>query len=207
LRRQRLRPMLILERDEATLWAPTVTDGTLAFAETAHIPLAGDAAAITAAGRAAIEALARSYGPTPTAPRILIVLPGSQVLRKTLTLPAAIEENLVQALAYDLDRHTPFKPEDVYFDAVVAARDPARKEIRVDWAAALKSVVDQARRRAESWGATVVGVTPESPQSATALSGAKLNLLPASERLEVSTWRRGEIWIPVAAIAVIAVIA
>ena len=92
------------------------------------------------AGRAAVEALppmayggsiARGRGSSSRCP------PG-QVLRKKITLPAAVEENLGQALAYDLDRHTPFKPDEVYFDAVVIGRDPAKKEIRVDWAAALR---------------------------------------------------------------------
>ena len=73
----------------------------------------------------------------------------------------AVEDNLAQVLAYDLDRHTPFKPEEVCFDARVVGRDAAKKELRVDWAAARKSVVEQARRRAESWGALVLAVTPD----------------------------------------------
>ena len=112
-----------------------------------------------------------SYGGAVAEAKLVVALPPSQVLRKTITLPAAVEESLEQALAYDLDRHTPFKPDEVYFDAVVIGRDSAKKEIRVDWAAALRTVVDQACRRAEAWGATVVGVTPEAPVGAAALAG------------------------------------
>jgi general secretion pathway protein L len=208
LRRRRLRPILAFEPDAAVLWAPGVVNGTLAFAETARIPLAGDPAAIARSGRAAIAALPRAtQGGSATEARVIVALPASGVLRKTITLPAAVEENLEQVLAYDLDRHTPFKPDEVYFDAVVIGRDPAKKEIRIDWAAALKTVVDQARRQAESWGAAVTGVTPESPTGAAALAGTTLNLLPEADRPDVSAWRRRDIWIPLVLVAAAALAA
>ena len=208
LRRRRLRPILAFEPHAAVLWAPGVVNGTLAFAETARIPLAGDPAAIALSGRAAIAALPRATpGGSATEARVIVALPASGVLRKTITLPAAVEENLEQVLAYDLDRHTPFKPDEVYFDAVVIGRDPAKKEIRIDWAAALKTVVDQARRQAESWGAAVTGVTPESPTGAAALAGSKLNLLPQADRPDVSAWRRRDIWIPLVLVAAAALAA
>src|SRR5206468_12107035 len=122
-----------------------------------------------------------AHGGARTDARVVIALPAGQVLRKTVTLPAAVEENLHQTLAYDLDRHTPFKADEVYFDAVVVGRDTARKEIRVDLAAALKSFVDQARRRVESGGAEAVAVTPESPSGAAALAAPALNLIPAAQ--------------------------
>jgi hypothetical protein len=81
-----------------------------------------------------------------------------------------------------------------------------RKELRVDWAAALKTVVGEARRRAESWGANVVAVTPDGPGAAPR-AGAALNLLPASERPEASSRRRWEIWAPIALLAAAALFA
>ncbi len=82
------------------------------------------------AGRAAIDALPRwrMAARGAAAAKVAVALPRSQVLRKTIVLPAAVEENLGQALAWDLDRHTPFKPEEVYFDAVVIGRDPRRRK-------------------------------------------------------------------------------
>ncbi len=102
------------------------------------------------------------------------------MLRKELRCPTAVEQDLKQALAYDLDRHTPFKPDELYFDAAVVGRDPQKGEIRVDWAAALRSVVTEARRRAESWGATVVAVTPDAPgdDGPATTRRSRLNLLP-----------------------------
>ena len=208
VRRRRLRPIVALESEAAVVWAPRLAEGKLAFAEVARVPLSGDPADVAREGHAAIDALPRvAYGGVVAEARVAVSLPAGQVLRKTITLPAAVEENLLQALAYDLDRHTPFKPDEVYFDALVVGRNPAKKEIRVDWAAALKTVVDQARHRAESWGAAVVAVSPESPASAAALAGTALNLLPAGERPDESMWRRWQIWVPLALIAVLAVVA
>jgi general secretion pathway protein L len=208
LRRRRLRPILAFGRDAVVLWAPRFVDGVLGYGEAARIPLGADAAAAQA-GRAAIDALSqRAYGGAVTAAKVVVALPSEQMLRKRLHLPAAVEQELRQALAYDLDRHTPFKPDELYFDAVVAARDARQKTIVVDWAAALRSLVDQATRQAESWGATVVSVTPDAlgsaPPPATGLS--KLNLLPPELRPDLTWWRRWRVWAPVAALGVAALI-
>jgi general secretion pathway protein L len=208
LRRRRLRPILALDADTAVMWVPRTADGVLTFTESARIALSGDPAAVAKAGREAVDALPRiSYGGSVAEAKLVVALPPGQVLRKTITLPAAVEESLEQALAFDLDRHTPFKPDEVYFDAVVIGRDSAKKEIRVDWAAALRSVVDQACRRAESWGATVVGVTPEAPVGAAALAGTTLNLLPEEDRPNGVGRRRLGLWAPLALVAAVALLA
>jgi len=208
VQRRRLRPVLAFEADAAVLWVPEVANSHLGYKEAARIPLAADQAATAMAGRAAIGALPPAASGGGAGPlRIVVALPSSQVLRKTITLPVAVEDNLEQVLAYDLDRHTPFKPEEVYFDAAVVGRDALKREIRVDWAAALRTVVDQMRRRAESWGAAVVAVTPELPDGPALLAGTALNFLPAAERPEASPWRRWEIGIPIALLAATALVA
>jgi general secretion pathway protein L len=201
LRRRRARPMLVFENGSALLWEPRVTDGVLTLFEAGRISLEGEPATIVSAGRALIDALARRIGGTV---KVLIALPRSQVLRKQFTLPAAIEENLGEALAFDLDRHTPFRPDQLYFDAAVIGRDVANRQIRVDWAAALKTNVDAAVRHAENWGAIVIGVTPDAPPSsgsgsvAPTVRWSKLNLLPEEERPETGVWRRPQVLVPAA---------
>jgi len=175
-------------------------NGHLKYKQSTRIPLSQDAEATSTAGRAAIEALV-SAGGGRTPPRIVVALPPDQVLRKTITLPAAVEENLGQVLAYDLDRHTPFKPEEVSFDAAIVGRDTAKKEVRVDWAAALKTVVAELRRRAEGWGASVVAVTPDRPVAGAMPVRSTLNLLPLAERPDAAAGRGWEIWVPLALIA------
>jgi len=203
IQRRRARPTIEFGEGEAIFWRPELIDGALQLTRIAAIPLTGDAASIAAAGRAAISSLAQAMhgsNASPGAPRVAVALPPRQMLRKQLVLPSAVEENLLRTLAYDLDRHTPFRPDQVYFDATVIGRDLPRKSIRVDWVASLKTVVDGARRQVEDWGATVVSVLP-GPASATP---PRLNLLPEETRPRPMLWRRWQVWAPTALVASIA---
>lgn len=89
--------------------------------------------------------------------RLLLCLPPDQVLQRTLTLPLAVEENLRQALSFELDRYTPFRPEQVYFDFRVIERDVSQKRLSVELAAVPKSTVDQGVARAAALGLAVNG--------------------------------------------------
>jgi len=206
LARKRLRPVLAFDADEIVLWTPVLREQSMAFAETARIPRGGDAAALQNAGHAAIARLPRApYGGAAGPPAVVVSLPRGEVLRKQFTLPAAVERDLKQTLAYDLDRHTPFKPDELYFDAVVIARDQAKSEIRVDWAAARRTVVDQAVRQAQAFGAGVAAVTPEitDAQGPATRRRSRLDLLTAEARPDHSWWRRWQLWAPLAAIALL----
>ena len=205
VQRRRMRPILAFAPGAAVLWVPRVASGKLELVEQAQVPLGGDPAAVAQAGHAAIEGLARkAYGGSVAATKLRVALPPSQVLRKTLVLPAAVEENLRQAIEWDLDRHTPFPAEQLHFDAVVVGRDAQNKTIRVDWAAALRSHVDQAVRQAQAWGATVVAVTPEMPgkNGAVDFPLSRLNLLPAEARTDAAPWRRWQLWLPLGLVLV-----
>ena len=197
VRRRRLRPVLAFDGDEATLWQPVARGGELALEPVAQVPLAAETASVAAAGRAALDRVRR----TAAAPRIIVALPGRQMLRRMLRLPGALEENLKQALTYDLDRHTPFKADELYFDAAVVGRDATRGEIHVDLAATRRTVVDLALQHARSWGAEVVAVSPDPPSAA---GNSRLNLMPAEGRPARSGWRRWEIWTPAALLVVLA---
>src|SRR5215471_3650262 len=200
IQRRRTRPILEFAEGQAILWRPELADDAIRLAEVARIPLSGDAAQVASAGRAAISELASAAKGMSGPPRIAVALAPRQVLRKEIVLPAAVEENLHRTLAYDLDRHTPFRPEQLYFDATVVARDLAKRTIRVQWVAALRNVVDASRKQAEDWGASVVAVVP----GPAAVGRPRLNLLPESERPPLMLWRRWQVWAPVALVAVIA---
>lgn len=164
LAHRRARPVLAFDGAQATLWRPVKAAGSVRMVESARIPLVGEAQAVAAGGRTAIAPLGRAAN--GMALEIVVALSSRASLRKRLTLPAAIEPNLRQALAYDLDRHTPFKSDELYFDAVVVDRDTARNTLEVDLAAARRAVVDPLLRQAESFGARVVGVTVDAPAMA-----------------------------------------
>ena len=202
MRRRMTRPAVEFGDGVAIFWRPLVVEDELRLIEVGRVPLTGDAGEIAAAGRMAMNALAIAISTKAAArPKVVIALPPKQVMRKTLVLPAAVEENLLQTLSYDLDRHTPFRPEQVYFDAVVIDRKPASKTIGVDWVAALKTAVDSARRQVEDWGGLVVAVVP-GPLSTRVTRATRLNLIPLEARPHSVLWRRWQLWAPAAALVV-----
>jgi general secretion pathway protein L len=198
LQRRFARPVIELHDGQAVFWRAEINRGVARLAVTESVPLAGEPQAVLAAGRAAVARLAANASAGIAAPKVIVALEPRQVLRKELTLPAAVEENLTQTLAYDLDRHTPFRADQVYFDAAVTGRDAARKTLRVDWVAALKTVVDTARKQIEDWGAIPVAVVPGPPTSPT-----RLNLLPTASRPRPLQWRRWQVWAPLALLALL----
>ena len=53
-----------------------------------------------------------------TKAKVRIRLTAGQALHRELMLPLAAKENLIQVLAYELDRYTPFRAEQVYFTVI-----------------------------------------------------------------------------------------
>ncbi len=201
LARRRMRPLIAFEGDHATIWRPVLENGQALMKAGTTIQLTGDAAAIQAAGRAAVASLAPMvYGGRSAVQRMVVAVPAREVLRKTIELPAAVEEDLRQALTYDLDRHTPFKADELYFDAVVARRDAARGIVHVDLAAVRRAVVDPALKLAAAWGADVAAVVPASTDMA---APSRVNLLPLAMRPSRSLWRRWQFWVPLAVVALL----
>jgi general secretion pathway protein L len=104
-------------------------------------------------------------------------LPAERVLQRTIDLPLAAAENLREVLGFEMDRHTPFRAEDVAFDYCIAARDRAGQRLLVDLAVAPRALVDDVVRQAAALGlpADRVGVAGD--------DGGRFDLLAADRRL------------------------
>lgn len=76
-------------------------------------------------------------------PRVLL-LPSAAVLRRVLTLPSAALDNLRTVLGFELDRQTPFKPDQVSFDSRVLAHEPGARQIPVELALVPRESAQQA---------------------------------------------------------------
>ncbi len=70
--------------------------------------------------------------------RILSVLavPEASALRRTARLPLAAEEDLGAVIAFELDRLTPFRPDELYYAWRLRARRPETSEVEVEIALA-----------------------------------------------------------------------
>jgi general secretion pathway protein L len=115
--------------------------------------------------------------------KVLFRLSASQGLRKTLKLPMAAEENLAQVLAFEMDRLTPFKSDQVYYDAKVAARSSATRQITVDLLLTPRGKLDALIEELTAWGwqPAIVDIAGDSPLGL-------FNLLPHKYRPVRSRW-------------------
>lgn len=75
---------------------------------------------------------------------LIFGLPAARVLRRTLSLPVAALENLDAVLGFELDRQTPFKPEQVYFASRVLRQDAGAKQVQVELVVAPRPVLEDA---------------------------------------------------------------
>jgi general secretion pathway protein L len=73
---------------------------------------------------------------------VILRLTSQDAIQKELGLPAAAKENLYQVIAYELDRYTPFKAEQVYFAVkpLAGANEPG--QIRVMLILTTREVLD-----------------------------------------------------------------
>src|SRR3954470_5476891 len=75
--------------------------------------------------------------------RTILCIPPERVLQRNLTLPAAAEENIRQVLAFEMDRQTPFKADQIYFDSRVTGRDASGRNLLVELVLLPRAQLDQ----------------------------------------------------------------
>ena len=124
-------------------------------------------------------------GPAGRVEEIVVRLPDPQVLRKMVVMPAATAENLREVLAFEMDRHTPFKAEQVHYDFRIVATDPDRRNLRVELAVVPRKRLDDLVGRLAEVGLVPdrVGVVDGDDVSSAGRTRARpLNLLPADRR-------------------------
>jgi general secretion pathway protein L len=76
--------------------------------------------------RAAVERLPRALRTTSE----LRISP-DLLLEREITLPLAAEQDLKRVVAYEMDRLTPFRADEVFWSCAVGKRDPARNRLQV----------------------------------------------------------------------------
>lgn len=110
--------------------------------------------------------------------RRVLVLPEARLLRRSLTLPAAALENLPTVLGFELDRQTPFKPDQVYFDSRVLRHDSGGKQVQVELVVVPRPVLDAELERLGTLAGGLAGVDVIDAH------GRRLgvNLLPTEQR-------------------------
>ena len=77
----------------------------------------------TPLGRFALAASGLSDIPRPTGKPTVLRVAETEILGKTLSLPLAAERQLDQVLAFEMDRETPFKPDELFWTHRITRRD------------------------------------------------------------------------------------
>lgn len=72
---------------------------------------------------------------------VLVRVPEALGMRKFITLPEAAAANAQKVLSYELDRYTPFKAEQVYYDLVKLGK-PVNAQVKLALILVQKSVLD-----------------------------------------------------------------
>ena len=133
--------------------------------------------------RATVRTLLEGMGETRA--RARAALRHDEALVRRVTLPAATEENLAQVLAFEMDRLSPFKADEIYFDQRVVSRDNANGQIVLELAVARRETVDARVRELRALGVSVQGVGLRDD----ARRSEAFDLLPSEQRGERETSR------------------
>ena len=167
-------PVVAFEGEELVLLEPRPAPGAESRVDLAAEPVRA---------RAVLQQVLRQAGEMRGRVRLCLA-PGEALVRR-VTMPAATEENLGQVLGFEMDRLTPFRSEEVYYDYRVLSRDPAG-QLSVQLAVARRPLVDALAARLRELGASVQGVAVRDGAGHPA---APLDLLPSEQRGERDTAR------------------
>ncbi|MEP6882686.1 MAG: PilN domain-containing protein [Dokdonella sp.] len=112
--------------------------------------------------------------------RSILCVPPSRALTRSLTLPVAAEDKLRQVLSFEMDRQTPFKADQVYFDSRIVSRDPATRSLNVELTVLPRALLDSQLQSIGGGAIEFDGVDVR----AEGVDGARrgVNLLPLERR-------------------------
>ncbi|WP_089730122.1 PilN domain-containing protein [Candidatus Thiosymbion oneisti] len=113
--------------------------------------------------------------------RTLVRLPEGRVLRRRVMFPAQVRDNLVRVLEYEMDRLSPFRSEQVYFDFRTLEGPAPGGRVNIELAICLRGQVQDWLQHLHDRRAPVERISWEGawPQA---------NLLPVRERPRRSIW-------------------
>jgi general secretion pathway protein L len=112
--------------------------------------------------------------------RTVFCIPAERVLTRTLNLPAAAEDNLRQVLSFEMDRQTPFKADQVYFDSRVLGHDASGRNVQVELVLIPRAQLDQELAALPGGAADLDGV--DSWRGDPGAGRRQTNLLPPERR-------------------------
>ncbi|MFN3628822.1 MAG: PilN domain-containing protein [Casimicrobiaceae bacterium] len=130
---------------------------------------------------------ARPLSSAPTRGSVVLLLDDANGFRRRVTLPIAVHRSVRQVLSHDLDRLTPLRANDLFFDARVVSRDWRAGTCVAELVAAPRVRVKQQIEAVEARGLSVERVVLNADDLTT-----EIDLLPAGAGTDARP-RRGRI--------------
>lgn len=196
---ERWRAALVERRDELRIERVAEGGWTLR-----RVPGTDDADRVVLSAEAAPEdwqaAVARLRARSEVPADLVLILEDRGVLARHLSLPLAAEDNLAQVLAFEMDRQTPFKPDQVRFDHRVSARDVQARTLGIDLLIAPRAKVDAALMPVQAAGLSLDAIDTLVPDD----RRNGYNLLPPEARAEHSQRDRYINWILAVVVVILA---
>jgi general secretion pathway protein L len=125
-----------------------------------------------------------------------LLLSQDVVLHTSVVMPIATEANLREALSYEMDRHTPFRAEEVFYDWRDIRRDREAGQLRFELYVTPREAVEEQVEHLKRLGLAPTGVDVSSPDGPLGM-----NLLPQAMRYHVVNQRTRVNWV-IGAVAV-----
>ena len=129
--------------------------------------------------------IARCLARFQVPPMLAFRMPSGRVLRRRLNLPLAAQENLRQVLGFELDRQTPFRSDQVYYDCRVLGVDPVARQISAELVLAPRAELDGELQRVAQAGLALDRVDADDEEERRSLG---VNLLPPERRAQRRDW-------------------
>jgi general secretion pathway protein L len=109
-----------------------------------------------------------------------LLLSQEVVLRTQVVMPLATEVNLRQALAYEMDRQTPFKAEQVFYNWRILSRDREAGQLHFELYVTPRGPVEEQLELLKKLGLAPTGIDVGAPDGSLGL-----NLLPEALRYHI----------------------
>lgn len=190
----RVRRWLVERRDEIVV---RVDDEAIVVRRASEPPEAARVIARTEPEEVQRAEVLRELDRAEERPEVVFCIASRHVLRRTLSLPLAAEENLRQVLGFEMDRQSPFRADQVYFDHRVLGRDAATKQLSVEIALVPRAHADAARAPLAA-----LGVPLDALDACTEDGRLGFNLLPPEQRAA-----RPNLWMRINTVLAIVVVA
>ncbi len=117
-------------------------------------------------------------------PSVWLMLGADQVLQRRLSFPRAAEDNLAKVLTFEMDRQTPFKAEQVYFDYLVDPASYGERQLAVDLIVVTRDQAERSLKIVNTAGIELHGMSCwRADGSSAPRRRMDVNLLPEGRRV------------------------